>query len=150
MSEWTSMPAAWGWRTVRTGVGPRGGPGGRGPAFARVAFSRRRLCRLMASATVWGWGTAGVSREGDGGAQFPQRDRRGVAAAGHQWQGRRLPGQVAWRARAHQCRVGRGRTPVDPAYQTHVHGSSGAAGGAGVAWILQAAAPRIAGVRRAG
>jgi hypothetical protein len=75
MSEWMSIPAAWGRRTLSAGAVSRGGRGG-GAGWVRVAGPRERLCRLMVSATLWGMVTD-VSREGRKEGSFPN----GIGAA---------------------------------------------------------------------
>src|SRR5262245_35214418 len=90
MSEWTSMPAAWGLRMVRAGGCARGGRDGLGAGLPGAA---ERLRWLMVSLTLGGWGEHS-RREPRGEREicsFPNGINASAAAdVRHQWQGRRL------------------------------------------------------------
>src|SRR5262245_29517759 len=100
ISAWTSIPAAFGLSTGRvTGCARGGRDAGLGWASLAedLAWAGRRLCRLMVSAPVEEWGQD--SRRGTRGAQEMRTFPNGIDAstttdARHQWQGRRLSGQV--------------------------------------------------------
>jgi len=109
MLECTSIPAASRRRRVRTGGCARGG---------RDALDRglpERLRWLIGSATLCKWweGNRRGSRGEREKCSFPNGINASVLAdASHQWQGRRLSGQVA--SRAGGASVGHGPTPLAP------------------------------------
>jgi hypothetical protein len=104
MSEWTSMPAAWGWSTVIAGAASRGGRGF-DPVVVVVGFFLRGL---MMSTTLGGREKESTrNARGTWNLQFPQRDQHGPSAVCESpmtGSPPRGPGYMT--GTKHQCRLG--------------------------------------------